>query len=67
MTKRNTLILILWFIPVYIFAQDIKGFVYEKPGSKPLAYANLVVEGTAWGTISNDDGSFTLHITKQDR
>ncbi|HNW53703.1 MAG TPA: hypothetical protein PKN21_05490 [Bacteroidales bacterium] len=51
MTKRNALILILWFIPVFIFAQDIKGFVYENTGSKPLAYANLVVEGTAWGTI----------------
>ncbi len=64
MTKRNTLILILWFIPVYIFAQDIKGFVYEEPGSKPLAFTNLVVEGTALGTVSNEDGSFTLHIHK---
>ena len=64
MTIRNTLILFIWFIPVHLFAQDIKGFVYENPGSKPLAYANLLIEGTSWGTISDNDGSFLLHIRK---
>ena len=64
MTIRNTLILFIWFIPVHMFAQDIKGFVYENPGSKPLAYANLLIEGTSWGTISDNDGSFLLHIRK---
>jgi len=64
MTKQHTLILFLWLIPVCIFAQEIKGFVYENPGSNPLPYANLVIEGTSWGAISDYNGSFLVHIRK---
>jgi iron complex outermembrane receptor protein len=64
MTELKTLILFLCLIPGYIFAQDIKGFVFEKTGNKPIPYTNIIVTGTNVGTVSNNDGSFTLKVQK---
>ena len=61
--KTSKPFILLWLLmPVYIFAQDIKGFIYENPGNTPIANVNLLISGTNQGTVSNDDGSFTLRI-----
>ena len=64
MTELKTLILFLFLIPGYAFAQDIKGFVFEKAGNKPIPYTNIIVAGTNLGTVSNTDGSFSLRVQK---
>ena len=38
----------------------ITGVVTTSEGSRPLAGATVVVEGTALGTITRDDGNFTI-------
>ncbi|MDO9257390.1 MAG: TonB-dependent receptor [Bacteroidales bacterium] len=64
MAALKTIILLLLLMPAYLFAQEIKGFVYENEGNTPVANANLVVPGTNIGTVSGIDGSFTLGIQK---
>lgn len=64
MTALKSLILILLLMPVFIFAQDIKGFIYENPVNTPIANANLLISGTNVGTVSGKDGSFTLRVQK---
>ena len=64
MTAIKSIILLLLLMPVYIFPQDIKGFVFENNGNTPIANANLVIPGTNIGTVSDIDGSFTLKIQK---
>lgn len=63
MKASKTLLLIL-LIPLHNFAQEIKGFVVETLGNKPIPYANLIVQGTKSGTVSGIDGGFTLKIEK---
>jgi len=62
MTALKTMILLLLLIPVQILAQEVKGFVFENQGGKPIANANLIVAGTKQGTFSGTDGSFALHL-----
>jgi len=38
---------------------SISGKVTDKAG-KPLAFASVVIEGTAWGAMSVEDGTFTI-------
>jgi len=63
MTALKTFFLLLLIMPVHIFAQDITGFIYENT-DKPIANANILIKGTNIGTVSGDDGSFTLHAQK---
>lgn len=62
MTAFKTFFLFLLLMPEYLFAQDIKGFIYENPGNKPVANANILISGTNLGTVSGSDGSFTLKL-----
>jgi iron complex outermembrane recepter protein len=64
MTALKSFLLLLLLMPVYIYAQEIKGFVYENNGSAPISNANLLISGTSLGTVSGNDGSFTLKIQK---
>ena len=64
MTELKTLILFLFLIPGYIYAQDIKGFVFGKTGHIPIPYTNIFVAGTSLGTVSDTDGSFTVRVQK---
>jgi CarboxypepD_reg-like domain len=41
----------------------VKGWVIDQSGKKPIAYANIGIVNTGIGTISNEDGSFSLQIT----
>lgn len=58
------LILTILLMPAYIFAQDIKGFIYENPGNTPVANANILIPGDNLGSVSGSDGSFTLKNRK---
>jgi iron complex outermembrane receptor protein len=64
MTALKSIILLLLLMPVYIYAQEIKGFVYENNGNAPVSNANLLIPGTGLRTVSGNDGSFTLKIQK---
>ncbi len=51
------------FLPVTLFSQNITGKV---TGNKlPLPYANIAIEGTYYGTISNSKGVFNLVIPEK--
>ena len=41
-----------------LFAQSIVGVVTG--GNKPLAGANIVIDGTNVGTVSSEDGTYIL-------
>ena len=64
MTALKSIIFFLLLMPVYSYAQEIKGFVYENNGNVPISTANLLISGTSLGTVSGNDGSFTLKIQK---
>lgn len=40
----------------------VKGKVLNQTDQKPIAYANIGIENTGFGTISNEDGSFSLQL-----
>jgi CarboxypepD_reg-like domain len=41
---------------------NVKGKVIDQSGMKPIAYANIGIVNTGVGTISNEDGSFSLQV-----
>ena len=43
----------------------IKGKVIDAKTSEPVAYTNIGIEGTFYGTASNGDGDFELKITEE--
>ena len=56
--KRNLIALIMMMTG--LFAQSIVGVVTD--GNEPLVGANIVVEGTDLGTVSDDTGAYTVDI-----
>ncbi len=42
----------------------VHGIVRDMETGKPLSYTNIQIEGTYQGTITNDDGNYTLKIRK---
>ncbi len=58
---KKMLFVFLLFPLVSIAQGTIKGIVIDGDG-QPLAGANVVVKGTATGTITDFDGNFTLNV-----
>ena len=59
--KRNLITSLLMFLaPIILWGQSVSGVVSD--GDKPLAGANVVVEGTDLGTVSADDGSYSVDV-----
>lgn len=59
---KKSLILILLVLITNLLAQTggkIKGFVYDENGN-PLPGANIVVEGTTWGTETDSEGYYFI-------
>jgi len=56
------LILILFMVPVFVFAQtgDIQGRVVDKSSGEGIAGANVIVEGTTLGAATDVDGNFAI-------
>ena len=55
MNYRN--LIVSFMMTTGVFAQSIVGIVH---GLKPLEGANIVVEGTELGSVSNDEGMYTI-------
>lgn len=58
--KFKMFLILLFFIPVIAFSQQISGTVTDGETNLPLAGANIIIKGTSTGTISDFDGNFTL-------
>ncbi|MDD7887932.1 TonB-dependent receptor [Flavivirga sp. 57AJ16] len=54
-------LVLLFFMPVIAFSQQVSGTVTDGGTNLPLAGANIVIKGTGTGTISDFDGNFTLN------
>lgn len=61
--------LILFIITIqFSYSQSIiKGKVLDQSTKKPIAYANIGIVNTSVGTISNDDGTFSLKLPEQNK
>lgn len=44
---------------------SIKGKVLDQSTKRPITYANIGIVNTSFGTISNEDGSFSLEIPNE--
>jgi hypothetical protein len=61
---RHAFILPLFFVPAFCIAQTftLTGIVRDSASNDPLPAANVRIEGTTKGTISNADGVFRLSL-----
>lgn len=65
MKQSILLAAVIFFIPLMICAQDernITGFIQDEQGN-PIAYVNVGIVGTSIGTISEEDGNFSLFLS----
>jgi len=61
MNKRNLISLSLsLFTPIFIYGQSVVGVVNSE--GKPLAGANIVVEGTDKGGVTDESGKYTIDV-----
>ncbi|MGF1671845.1 MAG: DUF5686 family protein [Balneolaceae bacterium] len=63
--KIKTFILLLLLFPVTLSAQQtIRGIVLDAESNEPLPSANILIEDSYTGTITNREGEFILSIEK---
>ena len=43
-------------------SRNITGIVFDTDGKSPLVGATVILKGSATGTISNADGTYTIHV-----
>jgi iron complex outermembrane recepter protein len=61
MKKRNLLSwLLVAFMPIFLVGQSVVGVVSGE--GKPLVGANVVIQGTNLGTVSDDDGFYSIDV-----
>lgn len=64
--KRFTVILIYLFAWTFAFGQQneriVRGTILEQNSQSPLPGVNVVMKGTNIGTVSNDEGAFSLTL-----
>ncbi len=60
--KQMASVLSLIFFGSFLLAQDISGVVTSE-GGEPLIGANVLVEGTTTGTVTDIEGKFSLSVT----
>ena len=61
MNKRNLLSSLLVFLmPIFLVGQSVVGVVSGE--GKPLVGANVVIQGTNLGTVSDDDGFYSIDV-----
>ncbi|MCH2450388.1 MAG: carboxypeptidase-like regulatory domain-containing protein [Gracilimonas sp.] len=71
--NRRLVLFFLLMLPFSAIAQTVKGKVYtESTVQDPLAFVNIGIIGTTVGTVSDEEGYFTLpfrkeHLNKQVR
>jgi hypothetical protein len=65
MSIRLYLVILLIAVPLHLLAQEETATIYGRitdPEGNPIFLANVAVEGTTRGTITNEEGSFELEI-----
>jgi len=56
---------ILLLCNTVLYAQEIKGKVIDAASGKPIAGANIYLNGTYQGTSSNSEGNFIIHSAER--
>ena len=60
--KRNLISLLFTFLmPIVLLGQSVVGVVNDKEGN-PLIGANVVVEGTDKGSVTDNSGKYTIDV-----
>src|SRR6478752_1226442 len=66
MIKRILFIALILGFNGYVFSQtQIIGHVIDAKSKRPLAYVNIGVKEKNIGTVSKEDGSFTINIPSE--
>ncbi len=72
MMKTLTILLLTFCFSLFTFAQEggkvthtIKGKVVHAESNRPVSYTNIGLEGTFYGTASDEDGNFELKIPEE--
>ena len=66
-TTLNGLLLILFFVPSLIFAQNsVTGTVTEQSTSLPLPGVNIIIQGTSSGAATDFDGNYLINVNNGD-
>ena len=61
MNKRNLLSwLLIAFTPIFLMGSSVVGVVSDE--GKPLVGANVVIDGTNLGAVSDDDGFYSIDV-----
>ena len=57
------LLFLFLFAQISLLAQGqmLRGFVYAEGGAEPVPYANVIIEGTNVGAMTNLDGYFQVN------
>ncbi|WP_445957785.1 carboxypeptidase-like regulatory domain-containing protein, partial [Yeosuana sp.] len=63
--KKHIIIFQLFFLPFLYGQTPIKGTIINKETSVPVGNANIYIDNTSLGTISNEDGEFVIVIPKK--
>jgi len=63
--KATTIILFLLCSNVLLFGQTISGTVFEKDSEIPVEYVNIGIVGKNIGTVSDQNGRYTLQIAPE--
>ena len=61
MKNRNLISLLAIFLPMFIYGQAVVGVVNDEKGD-PLGGANVVVEGTDKGGVTDETGKYTIDV-----
>ncbi|MFW5656526.1 MAG: TonB-dependent receptor domain-containing protein, partial [Bacteroidota bacterium] len=60
-SKKLQIILLFIFISFTLQAAKIQGYVFDEESGEPLIGANVMLEGTNVGTVSNSEGYYQLN------
>ena len=61
------LLLIIYILPIITFSQvdgTLNGYIFDSKSQLPLFGANVIIEGTEKGAISNENGFFEISEIK---
>jgi len=63
MTKKIFTFFLLLTLPLFIFAQtQVRGTITEASSGETLIGANILIQGTSTGTVTDFDGNYSLTI-----
>ncbi|WP_121460089.1 alpha/beta fold hydrolase [Chryseobacterium defluvii] len=64
---KNFIALCLLFSGIYAQAQIVSGTVFSKEENKPIPYVKIGVEREKTGTISDENGHFSIDLSQTDK